>query len=327
MLKDRRILVTGVTGKAVVPIAAALARDNEVWGQARFTDARDRAAIAALGIRPCAADLGSGDVGDLPADVDYVLHFAWMRAAREALEQAMRVNVEGAGLVLHHCRSAKAALVVSSTAAYLADPDPWHRYREGDPVGPGLTAAAATSPVCKIGLEAMARFSARAHGLPVTIARLNTVLGPHQAFFGKQVTAVLEGREIVLPSDTDTHSPIHSEDMIRQIGPLLDAAGRAPLTVNWCGDDVAISQDTIARIGERAGKAACFTVRSAPGLAGGNISDPEKRRSITGPCLTSFGDGFERLLDEMLDGAPSPLPQRDWAYGSGAQNQIFKGVA
>ncbi|QEH76862.1 NAD(P)-dependent oxidoreductase [Sphingomonas sp. C8-2] len=327
MLKDRRILVTGVTGKAVIPIAAALARDNEVWGQARFTDPRDRQAIAALGIRPCAADLDSGDLGELPGDVDYVLHFAWMRAAREALEQAMRVNVEGAGLILNHCRTAKAALVVSSTAVYLAHSDPWHRYREGDPVGPSATAAAATSPICKVGLEAMARFAARTHDLPVTIARLNTVLGPHQAFYGKQVAAVLEGREIVLPGETDTHSPIHSEDMIRQIEPLLDAAGRAPLTVNWCGDDVAISQETIARIGERAGRDVRFTVRSAPGLAGGNISDPEKRRSITGPCLTGFGEGFERLLDEMLDGAAPSLPQRDWAYGSGAQNQIFQGIA
>ena len=327
MLKDRSILVTGVTGKAVLPIAAALARDNELWGQARFADPRDRETITALGIRPCAADLGTGDLGELPDDVDYVLHFAWMRAPREALAEAMRINVEGAGLLLHHCRRAKAALVVSSTAVYLPDPDPWHCYGEDGPVGPALTAAAATSPVCKIGLEAMARFSARLHGLPVTIARLNTVLGPHQAFFGKQVSAVLEGREIVLPSQTDTHSPIHSEDMIRQIAPLLDAAGRAPLTVNWCGDDVAISQETIARIGERTGREARFTVRSAPGLAGGNISDPEKRRSITGPCQTSFGDGFERMLDEMLDGVPSTLPQRDWAYGSGAQNQIFQGIA
>lgn len=327
MLKDRKILVTGVTGKAVIPIAAALARDNEVWGQARFTNARDRQAITALGIRPCAADLGNGDLSEVPDDVDYVLHFAWMRAARDALEEAMRVNVEGAGLILHHCRRAKAALVVSSTAVYAPDPDPWHRYKEGDPIGASATVAAVTSPICKAGLEAMARFGSRAHGLPVTIARLNTVLGPHQAFYGKQVNAVLEGREIVLPSEADTHSPIHSEDMIRHIGPLLDAAGPAPLTVNWCGDEIAISQETIARIGERAGKEARFVVKSAPGLAGGNVSDPERRRSITGPCKVRFTDGFERMLDEMLDGVPASLAQRDWAYASGAQNQIFKGVS
>jgi UDP-glucuronate 4-epimerase len=327
MLNGKKILITGVTGKAVVPIAAALAKDNEVWGQARFTKAEDRDAIIALGIRPCAADLDGGDLGELPNDVDYLLHFAWMRADRDALEQALRVNVEGAGLVLHHCRSAKAALVVSSTAIYSAVEDPRHRYREGDTIGPSATCTAATSPVSKAGLEAMASFASRAYGLKTTIARSNTVLGPHKAFYGKQVDAVLSGREIILPSEEDTHTPIHSEDMIRQIEPLLDAAAREPLRVNWCGDDVAVSQQTIARIGERAGKAARFSVRRAPGLAGGNISENARRLSITGPCLTRFEDGFERMLDEMLDGAPCPLAQRSWDYASSAQNVIFKGIA
>lgn len=327
MLKGRRILVTGVTGKAVLPIAAALARDNEVWGQARFADAASREAVTALGIRPCAADFAAGDFDQVPDNPEYVLHFAWMRAGREALEQAIKVNVEGAGLLLHHCRKAKAALVVSSTAVYLPNPDPWHRYKEGDPVGAGATVSAVTSPVCKVGLEAMARFAACAFDLPVTIARLNTVLGPHQAFFGKQLKAVLEGREISLPSEADTHAPIHTEDMIGQIAPLLDAAGKVPLTVNWCGDEVAISQQTIARMSERTAKPARIAVKSGPGLAGGNISDPERRRSITGPCQVAFADGFERMLDEILDGAPCVLPQRDWDYGAEAQNHIFRGFS
>ena len=327
MLTDKKILITGVTGKAVVPIAAALAKDNDVWGQARFAREEDRAAIAALGIRPCAADLDIGDLGEVPDDVDYLLHFAWMRADRDALALALRVNVEGAGLILHHCRSAKAALVVSSTAIYSAVADPRHRYREGDPIGPSATCTAPTSPVSKAGLEAMAGVASRAYGLRTTIARLNTVLGPHQAFYGKQVTAVLAGREIVLPSAEDTHTPIHSEDMIRHVEPLLDAAAREPLTLNWCGDDVAVSQQTIARIGERAGKAARFTVRAAPGLAGGNISDNSRRLGITGPCLTRFEDGFEQMLDEMLDGAPCPLAQRAWDYASPTQNVIFSGAA
>jgi nucleoside-diphosphate-sugar epimerase len=327
VLEDKRILITGVTGKAVVPIAAELAKHNEVWGQARFARGEDRDAIAALGIRPCAADLETGDLAAMPAAVDYLLHFAWMRGTRDELERAVRVNVEGAGFVLHHCRGAKAALVVSSTAVYAPVADPWHRYRETDPIGAGATATAVTSPLCKIGLEAIARFASRTYGLPVTIARLNTVLGPHQAFYGKQVVAVLAGREIVLPSTCDTHTPIHSEDMIRQVEPLLDAAGRTPLTVNWCGDDVAVSQETIPRIGERSGKPARFVARPSPDLAGGNISDPERRRAITGPCLTGFRDGFERMLDELLDDAPCPLAQRSWEYASPAQNVVFQGPA
>lgn len=325
-MKGRSILVTGVTAKAALPIAAALAKDNEVWGQARFADAAVADRIAALGIRPCRADLAAGDLDRLPASVDYLLHFAWMRAPAHQLEAAMRANVDGAGRILHHCRNVRAALVVSSSAVYRGDPDPMHRYREGDSLGAGPSVAAETSAVCKIALESVARIAARSFDLPVTIARLNTVLGPHRAYYGKQVAAVIEGREIVLPSARNAHNPIHSEDMIRHIEPLLDAAGREPLTVNWSGDDIAISQDVIARIAARTGCAARVAVRSAPRLAGGTVTDTEHRRAITGPCRVAFADGLERMLDEMLDARPSPLAQRDWDYASPWQNRIFTGA-
>lgn len=172
----------------------------------------------------------------------------------------------------------------------------------------------------------MARFAARAYDLPVTIARLNTVMGPHRAFFGKFLDAVRAERAIVLPGDPDTHTPIHSEDMIHQIAPLIDAAGRAPLIVNWCGDEVVISQQAIRRMAERLGVAVTVTARPSPGLAGGNISDPEKRRAITGPCRTGFADALERMMDEMMDGAPCPLAQRDWDYASAAQVVTFNGA-
>ena len=76
------------------------------------------------------------------------------------------------------------------------------------------------------------------------------MLGPHKAFYGKQVDAVLAGREIILPSEEDTHTPVHSEDMIQQIEPLLDAAAREPLRVNWCGDEAVPAQDSCRAIGE-----------------------------------------------------------------------------
>jgi nucleoside-diphosphate-sugar epimerase len=38
MLSGEKILITGVTGMVPLPIAEFLARDNEVWGIARFTN-------------------------------------------------------------------------------------------------------------------------------------------------------------------------------------------------------------------------------------------------------------------------------------------------
>jgi UDP-glucuronate 4-epimerase len=41
-LRGAKIVVTGVTGQVAEPLACALARDNEVFGAARFNDAHAR---------------------------------------------------------------------------------------------------------------------------------------------------------------------------------------------------------------------------------------------------------------------------------------------
>ncbi|MHB1923244.1 MAG: hypothetical protein ACYCSJ_00965 [Acidimicrobiales bacterium] len=45
VLKDKKILVTGLTGSVGYPVARRLAADNEVWGAARFSSARRRARL------------------------------------------------------------------------------------------------------------------------------------------------------------------------------------------------------------------------------------------------------------------------------------------
>jgi UDP-glucuronate 4-epimerase len=44
-LTGRKVVITGVTGQVARPLAVTLARDNEVYGAARFTDAAARAAL------------------------------------------------------------------------------------------------------------------------------------------------------------------------------------------------------------------------------------------------------------------------------------------
>lgn len=324
-MKGRTILITGVTGKAALPIAAALARDNQVFGLSRFGSAHERQVLESLGIIPCQGDLASEDLSMVPRGLDYLLHFGWMRASSAELDAAMKVNVEGTGFLLDRVRPVRGALVVSSSAVYRGEADPRHVYRVGDPIGVGPSVAAETSAICKIAMESVARVAALSLGLRMTIARLNTVHGPHQAFYGKKVSAVLADQMIVLPSANDPHNPIHVEDLIWQVEPLLDAAGLTPLTLNWSGDEVIKTRSVIDRIAARTGYEPRVEVRSIPGLAGGNVTDPAPRKAITGPCRIGFDGALDRMLDEMLDGLPTVWPQRDWAYASPTQNRVFEG--
>src|SRR4249919_3387963 len=124
MISGEKILVTGVHGAVAFPLARFLAAENEVWGAARFTDPTLRVKVESAGITTCAIDLGGDDFDGLPDDFTYVLHLAYFRGGDDRFGESFRVNAEGTGLVLQHCRRAKAALVMSSHVIYTPTDDP-----------------------------------------------------------------------------------------------------------------------------------------------------------------------------------------------------------
>ena len=126
MLSGEKVLVTGPGGRIAFGIAKTLAADNEVWGIARFSDPAVRAEVDAVGVRTQTVDLGDPDFSGLPDDFTYLLHIA--ADFSEDYERGLRVNAEGTGLLLSHCRNAKAALVMSTVTVYKPHPDPWHAF-------------------------------------------------------------------------------------------------------------------------------------------------------------------------------------------------------
>lgn len=297
MIQGAKILVTGASGQVALPIAAYLARDNDVFGVARFaeTDAVER--VRAAGVTPIAADLASGDFADVPADVDYLLHFGFTRGGVDHFDQAIRVNGEGTGLILQHCRAAKAALVVSSAAIYSPHPDPWFAHREEGELGRAYAPWSPTSPVTKVAEEAVARFAARAFGLPVTIARLNTVYGSAANLPSMHIRQLQAGETVIVPFDPNNHSPIHVDDMCAQVEALLGAASVPATIVNWAGDEVMSAQRWCADAAALLGLNAKLEVRTGPNVPPSNIADTTKRRTITGPCTVTFPEGLRRLVD------------------------------
>jgi len=300
MISGEKILVTGVGGMVATPIALALAKNNEVWGASRFSDPAKRQALEAAGITTRAVDIGSGDYSNLPDDFSYVVHSNWMRAGIAELELAIRNNIEGVGLLMQHTRRAKGTLVMSGMPIYSPNPDPMHLFTETDPIGASGYAYAPTSPYSKAGVEAVARFCARAFDMKVTIARLNSVMGPPHSFPAQIIRAVLADRPVQAPYDPNMQSPIHSEDMAWQVEPLLEAASNPAFVVNWGGDEHMSVQDWVAKVNAWSGKHAVVEVRTVPGAPIANPADPTLRKSVTGPCRTDFWAEFRRMYDEIV---------------------------
>ncbi|MFC5744317.1 NAD-dependent epimerase/dehydratase family protein [Actinomadura rugatobispora] len=293
MLSGEKILVTGPAGRIAFGLARSLAAANEVWGIARFGDPATRAEVEALGVTTRAVDIGGGDFGDLPSDFTYLLHIA--ADFGDDYERALRVNAEGTGLLLAHCRRAKAALVMSTVTVYKPHPDPWHPFAEDDPLGDAGLPHPKPYSIGKIAEEAVARYCARAFDLPVTIARMGSAYGDRGGLPASYLHAIAAGQKVTARWDPLPYTPIHDDDIGAQLEPLLDAAGVPAAIVNWAGDEAVSVQQWSAYFTELLGTEAEVVVEPVPGASIGSVGDHTRRSSITGPCRVHWRDGFRRM--------------------------------
>ena len=296
MLSDQKILVTGPAGQIAWPLVQFLAGDNEVWGIARFSDPGSRERVEAAGVTTRVFDLEGGDYSEVPDDFTHVVHLAVLQEGGLDYDRSIRANAEGTGLLLHHCRRAKAALVMSTQSVYRPVPDPLHAFLETDPLGDSNSVHAPTYSVSKIAQEAVARYCARAYGLPVTIARMNASYGPNGGLPTYHMDWIVGGQPVVTRWDPCPYSLIHQDDINTQTEALLAGAGVPATIVNWGGDEAPTVREWCQEIGRLAGVTPEIRVKEIPGTLRGSVADPTKRHSITGPCLVSWQDGIRRTF-------------------------------
>ncbi|MDR7156497.1 nucleoside-diphosphate-sugar epimerase [Sphingobium xenophagum] len=307
MLKNEKILVTGATGTLGSMVGRALAKENEVWGLARYADPLTIERSQRDGIRPLAVDMALPDFASTPQDFTCLLHFAHTRLGADAFPEAVRVNAVGPGLLMQHCRKLKATLVVSSTAVYTPQADIWHPLAEGDPIGGAFAPWAPTSPASKLSLEATSKLAAEAFGIPTVIARLNTTYGPGRGAKGgmpvMDMETVLRGDPVRTFADPYPHSPIHFEDIVEQIEALLSAASAPATLINWCGDEVVTQREWCEMVGSFAGVTPDLQVQPLAGAPCGNVGDNRQRLALTGPCKRRFSSAYRELYDALITGA------------------------
>ncbi len=303
MLTDQKILVTGPAGQIAKPMVRYLAQNNEVWGIARFSDPASRAEVEAMGARTIKADLGAGELDELPTDFTYVLHLAAAQDTDGNYDKAITVNAEGTGLLMHHCRTAKAVLVMSTHSVYKPQPDPRHVFKTSDPLGDVNAAHSPAYSMSKIGQEAVARTCARLFDLPTIIGRMNASYGPNGGLPAYQCDAVADGRPVVTRWDPCPYQPIHEDDINDQLEGLLDAAGVPAPIVNFAGDEAVTVQQWTALAGEVLGVEATVNVVEMPGTLRGSCADVAKRIAFAGPCKVDWRDGIRDMVNKRADGS------------------------
>jgi len=292
-LTGKKIVVTGVTGQVGGPVATSLARDNEVYGAARFKDPDARGRLEGLGVHCVRIDLGSGDVADLPADADYVLNFAVAKSNDWGAD--LDVNSGGVAWLQEHHRDAQAFLHCSSTAVYK--PSGHRVFDEEGPLGDnhGVWPFLRTYSISKIAAEATARWGARRFDLPTTIARLSVPYGDGGGWPGIHLEMMINGSPIPVHVDSPSvYNPIHHDDIIRSVPGLLAAATVPATVVNWGGDEAVSIEEWCTHLGHLTG----LDVRFSPTEATIDSVEIDHGRldDLVGPSTVSWRKGFERMV-------------------------------
>ena len=305
MLEGRKILVTGPAGQIAFPLARALAERNEVWGIARFADPARRREVEAAGIRTLSIDLEDPDFSDLPRDFTHLLHLAASFDPND-YNRAIRINAEGTGLLLSHCRKVEAALVMSTVSIYKPHEDPRHAFHEDDPLGDIQLPGMQTYSVAKISQEAVARTCAREFGIPMTIARMGASYGPRGGLPIFSLQSLLANGVVRTRWDPCVYSPIHDADILAHVEPLLAAASIPATIVNWAGDEPVALQEWIAYGAGLLGIEPNVEVVVTPGASRGSVADPGRRLAITGPCRVPWRAGIRAALAELYPDRVTP---------------------
>jgi nucleoside-diphosphate-sugar epimerase len=291
-LTGSRIVVTGATGQVALPVARALAAENDVTAVARFKDAAKRSVLDAAGVRCVSADLTSGDFSDVPADVDYVLNFAVVKSGKWDLDLAG--NAEAAALLLAHCRTSRAFFHCSSTGVY--DATDGLAQLESSPLGDNHRVMMPTYSISKIAAEAAVRAACRMHDVPTTIARLCVPYGDDGGWPAFHLALIEAGAPVpVRPNRTSVYNPIHDDDIIATLPALVGAASVPATIVNWGGDEEVSIDEWSSYLGELAGRDVRFDVTEQ--TITGIRTDNTKRRAIAGATHVHWRDGFKRMFD------------------------------
>jgi UDP-glucuronate 4-epimerase len=294
-ISGARVLVTGVTSEVAKPVAIALAKDNEVFGAARFRDPAAREPLQAAGVQTVRLDLVRADLEDLPKEVDYVAHFAVVKSGKWSVD--LDGNVSGLAYLMERYQNASAFLHCSTTAVY--QPNGHVEFTEDAPLGDShRNYFLPTYSISKIAAEATARHGARRYNLPTTIARLNVPYGDGGGWPAFHLAQMEAGQEIgVHPDAPSIFQPLHSDDIVATVPRLLEIAGVPATTVNWGGEEKVSIEEWTAYLSELTGIPAKL-VPSELSLASVSLN-LERMHELVGQSTVKWRDGFRRMVQAL----------------------------
>jgi UDP-glucuronate 4-epimerase len=308
-LSGRRVLVTGASGVVAFPVAIELAKANEVYAVARFSDPAQKRMLEDAGARAITFDLADPDLSPLPEKVDVVINYAVLPPQKDAFE----VNAGAAGRLARRYRDCEAFVHGSTGSLYEYQGE--RPLREDDPYG--LHSSAEHYAASKIAAEILLKHLSTDYDLPVVMVRIFSFYGPRGGGVTQRIDQIMRGEPVsVYPGVRNVHTPLYEDDYVAK---TIAAAGIAKVgaeIVNVGGTEAVTTQEYCQMAGEILGKEPVFVENSK---AWPIWADTSKMVKLLGPNTVTVREGVRRTIEAAQDrlrtshhviGDPAKVSQR-----------------
>jgi UDP-glucuronate 4-epimerase len=295
-LSGRRILVTGASGLVALPVALALAKSNEVYALARFSDPKQKRLLEAGGARPISFDLANPDLSPLPRSVDVVINYAVLPFSNK---EHYNVNAGATGRLARRYRDCEAFVQGSTGSLYAYQGE--RPLREEDPYG--LHSSAEPYAASKIAAEFLLKHLSEDYRLPTVMIRIFSFYGPRGGGVTQRIDQVARGEPVsVYPGVRNVHTPLFEDDYVAKTIAAVAIAKSPAEIINVGGTEAVTTQEYCEMAGEVLGKKPIFVENSR---AWPIWADTTKMVKLLGPNKVTVREGVRRVIESARERLPT----------------------
>ena len=297
-ISGKRVLVTGASGLVALPVAVELAKSNEVYAVARYSNPEQKRLIEAAGAKAVSFDLGEDDLSPLPKSVDIVINYAVLPANHK---DTYKVNAGATGRLARKYRDCEAFIQGSTGSLYEYQGE--RALREDDPYG--LHSSIENYAASKIAAEFLLKHLSEDYQMPTVLIRIFSFYGPRGGAVTQRIDQVARGEPVsVYPGVRNVYTPLYEDDYVEK---TIAAAGIAKYPaeiINIGGTEAVTTQEYCEMAGEIAARSRSSWRTARLGRSGGTRP---KWSGCSAPTRFPFARACAGCLNPRLSNVWRPI--------------------